>query len=565
MRSIRMGGRRPKSRRAAIDARKEAPDGDLVLVTAITPTPAGEGKTTTTIGLTQALQGLGHRAISATREPSLGPVFGVKGGAAGGGYAQVLPMEDINLHFTGDFAAISAAHNLLAAMLDNHLHQGNALGIDARRVLWRRAIDMNDRSLHGIVAGLGGRTRGVPRETGFDITPASEVMAVLCLARDLEDLKARFARIAVAERRPGDYVTAADLTAHPAMAILMREALLPNLVQNLEGGPALIHGGPFGNIAHGCNSLVATRLALKLADLVVTEAGFGADLGAEKFFNIKCPAGGLRPRVAVLVATVRALKLHGGANKRDLASEDLEALRAGMPNLAAHAENLRKFGVPVVIAVNRFPTDTDAEVETVMAAAEGLGAPAAVSTVFSDGGSGGEALARQVVATLAKGEDDFKPLYEAEAPLTEKIETVAREIYGADGVDYAAGRGAALAAAGPRCGSGLPGVHGEDAVLAVGQPVVAGAAERVPGHGAGRAVVGGGGVRGAADGRHSDYAGAAPAAVCGGYGYCGRREDQRAGLVSLKEPLQNSGLVARKTPHRIRPKTADPAVPQKRG
>ena len=433
------GRTKAKITREAIDARRDAPDGDLILVTAITPTPAGEGKTTTTIGLTQALQRLGHRAISATREPSLGPVFGVKGGAAGGGYAQVLPMEDINLHFTGDFAAISAAHNLLAAMLDNHLHQGNALGIDPRRVLWRRVIDMNDRALHSIVAGLGGRTRGVPRETGFDITPASEVMAVLCLARDLDDLKARFARIAVAERKPGDYVTAADLGAHPAMAILMREAVLPNLVQNLEGGPALIHGGPFGNIAHGCNSLVATRLALKLADLVVTEAGFGADLGAEKFFNIKCPAGGLRPRVAVLVATVRALKLHGGANRRDLASEDLDALRAGLPNLDGHAENLRKFGVPVVIAVNRFPTDTDAEVDAVVAAAEGLGAPAAVSTVFSNGSAGGEDLARKVMATLAKGEDDFKPLYESEAPLTEKIETVAREIYGADGVDYAAG------------------------------------------------------------------------------------------------------------------------------
>ena len=433
------GRTKAKVSRAAIDARKDEPDGDLILVTAVTPTPAGEGKTTTTIGLTQALQRLGHRALSATREPSLGPVFGVKGGAAGGGYAQVLPMEDINLHFTGDFAAISAAHNLLAAMLDNHLHQGNALGIDARRVLWRRAIDMNDRALYNIVVGLGGRTRGVPRETGFDITPASEVMAVLCLARDLNDLKDRFARITVAERRPGDYVTAADLAAHPAMAILMREAVLPNLAQNLEGGPALIHGGPFGNIAHGCNTLVATRLALKLADLVVTEAGFGADLGAEKFFNIKCPAGGLRPRMAVLVATVRALKLHGGANRRDLASEDLDALDAGMPNLEAHAENLRKFGVPVVIAVNRFPTDTDAEVDAVLAAAEKLGAPAAVSTVFSDGGAGGEELARTVVATLKKGGDNFKPLYEPEASLTEKIETVAREIYGADGVDYAAG------------------------------------------------------------------------------------------------------------------------------
>ena len=433
------GRTKAKITRAAIDARRGAPDGDLILVTAITPTPAGEGKTTTTIGLTQALQRLGHRAISATREPSLGPVFGVKGGAAGGGYAQVLPMEDINLHFTGDFAAISAAHNLLAAMLDNHLHQGNALGIDARRVLWRRVIDMNDRALHSMVIGLGGRTRGVPRESGFDITPASEVMAVLCLAHDLADLKARFARIAVAERKPGDYVTAADLSAHPAMAILMREAVLPNLVQNLEGGPALIHGGPFGNIAHGCNSLIATQLALKLADLVVTEAGFGADLGAEKFFNIKCPAGGLRPRVAVLVATVRALKLHGGANRRDLASENLDALRAGMPNLEAHTENLRKFGVPVVIAVNRFPTDTDAEVAAVMAAADGLGSPAAVSTVFSDGGAGGEDLARKVVATLEAGENDFKPLYEPEASLTEKIETVARDIYGADGVDYAAG------------------------------------------------------------------------------------------------------------------------------
>ncbi len=433
------GRTKAKITRAAIDARGDSPDGDLVLVTAITPTPAGEGKTTTTIGLTQALQRLGHHAISATREPSLGPVFGVKGGAAGGGYAQVLPMEDINLHFTGDFAAISAAHNLLAAMLDNHLHQGNALGIDARRVLWRRVIDMNDRALHSMVIGLGGRTRGVPRESGFDITPASEVMAVLCLARDLEDLKARFARIAVAERKPGDYVTAADLSAHPAMAILMRDALLPNLVQNLEGGPALIHGGPFGNIAHGCNSLVATQLALKLADLVVTEAGFGADLGAEKFFNIKCPAGGLRPRVAVLVATVRALKMHGGASKRDLASENLNALRGGMPNLQAHAENLRKFGVPVVIAVNRFPTDTDAEVDAVMAAADAMGTPAAVSTVFSAGSAGGEELARKVVATLEKDEDDFRPLYEPEASLTEKIEIVAREIYGADGVDYAAG------------------------------------------------------------------------------------------------------------------------------
>ena len=424
---------------AAVAARQGAPDGDLVLVTAITPTPAGEGKTTTTIGLTQALQRLGRRAISATREPSLGPVFGVKGGAAGGGYAQVVPMEDINLHFTGDFAAVSAAHNLLAAMLDNHLHQGNQLNIDARRVLWRRVMDMNDRALHGIVVGLGGRTRGVPRESGFDITPASEVMAILCLARDLEDLKERCGRIAVADRGRGAYVTAAELEAQGAMAVLLRDAVQPNLVQNLEGGPALIHGGPFGNIAHGCNTLIATRLALKLADLVVTEAGFGADLGAEKFFNIKCPAGGLRPKAAVLVATVRALKMHGGVGRRDLKAENLEALRAGLPNLEAHAANIRKFGVPLVVAVNRFPTDTDAEVDAVMAAAEAMGAPAAVSNGFSEGGAGAEELALKVLETLATGGAKFAPLYEPEATLTEKIEVVAREVYGADGVDYAAG------------------------------------------------------------------------------------------------------------------------------
>ena len=423
----------------AMASRQDAPDGDLVLVTAITPTPAGEGKTTTTIGLTQALQRLGHRAISATREPSLGPVFGVKGGAAGGGYAQVVPMEDINLHFTGDFAAVSAAHNLLAAMLDNHLHQGNQLDIDARRVLWRRVMDMNDRALHGIVVGLGGRTRGVPRESGFDITPASEVMAILCLARDLQDLKERCGRIAVADRGRGAYVTAAELEAQGAMAALLRDAVQPNLVQNLEGGPALIHGGPFGNIAHGCNTLIATRLALKLAGLVVTEAGFGADLGAEKFFNIKCPAGGLRPKAAVLVATVRALKMHGGVGRRDLKAENLEALRAGLPNLEAHAANIRKFGVPLVVAVNRFPTDTDAEVDAVMASAEAMGAPAAVSNGFSEGGAGAEELALKVLETLAAGDGGFAPLYEPEATLTEKIEVIAREVYGADGVDYAAG------------------------------------------------------------------------------------------------------------------------------
>ena len=450
------GRTKAKVTNAAMQTRVTGRDGSLVLVTAVTPTAAGEGKTTTTIGLTQALQRLGHRAISATREPSLGPVFGVKGGAAGGGFAQVVPMEDINLHFTGDFAAITAAHNLLAAMLDNHLHRGNELGIDARRVLWRRVIDMNDRALYRIVTGLGGRARGVPRETGFDITPASEIMAILCLARDLEDLKERFARIAIADRGRGKYVTAGELDAQGAMAVLMRDAVLPNLVQNLEGGPALIHGGPFGNIAHGCNSLIATQLALKLADIVVTEAGFGADLGAEKFFNIKCPAGGLRPRLAVLVATVRALKLHGGADRRKLAVEDLESLQRGMPNLMAHTENMRKFGIPVVIAVNRFPTDTDAEISVVVSASQAMGATAEVSTVFSDGGKGGEALAERVVATLESGEGSFKPLYESGAPLVEKIETVAREIYGADGVDYADGSDRTLRRLDKGVASGFP-------------------------------------------------------------------------------------------------------------
>ena len=435
------GNAKAKVTGAAIRTREDQVDGSLVLVTAITPTPAGEGKTTTTVGLTQALQRMGHRAISATREPSLGPVFGVKGGAAGGGFAQVVPMEDINLHFTGDFAAVTAAHNLLSAMLDNHLHQGNKLGIDARRVLWRRVMDMNDRSLYRVVTGLGGRKRGVPRETGFDITPASEVMAILCLARDLQDLKQRFSEIAVADLGRGEYVKAGDLNAQGAMAILMRDAVLPNLVQNLEGGPALIHGGPFGNIAHGCNSLISTRLGLKLADITVTEAGFGADLGAEKFFNIKCPAGDLNPRVAVLVATVRALKLHGGANRRDLAVEDIESLQQGFPNMKGHVENIQKFGVPVVVAINRFPTDTDAEVAALERCAESMGVSCAVSTVFSDGGKGGEELAGRVLKVLDSGEGAFRPLYEPETPLREKIEIVANQIYGADGVDYLGGSG----------------------------------------------------------------------------------------------------------------------------
>ena len=433
------GRHKAKIRASAMESRASAPDGKLILVTAISPTPAGEGKTTTTVGLGQALQRLGLRAITAIREPSLGPVFGVKGGAAGGGYAQVVPMEDINLHFTGDFAAVTAAHNLLAAMLDNHLHQGNALGIDARRVLWRRVIDMNDRALYQLVVGLGGRSRGVPRETGFDITPASEIMAILCLARDLSDLKERLAAVLVADLGRGKFVRAGDLNAAGAMAILMRDAVLPNLVQNLDQGPALVHGGPFGNIAHGCNSLIATRLGLKLADYVVTEAGFGADLGAEKFFDIKCRAGGLAPDAAVLVATVRALKMHGGLSKRELGAENLAALERGLPNLQAHLENLRKFGVPVIVAVNRFPTDSEAELAAVVRAAESLGAPASISAVHADGAEGGRDLAARVVELAADGGGAFAPLYDADLPLIEKIDVIAREIYGADGVDYAGG------------------------------------------------------------------------------------------------------------------------------
>ena len=450
------GSHKAKIGMAAIDARDDEPDGKLILVTAITPTPAGEGKTTTTVGLGQALQKLGYRAVTAIREPSLGPVFGIKGGATGGGYAQVVPMEDINLHFTGDFAAVTAAHNLLAAMLDNHLQQGNALDIDPRRVLWRRAIDMNDRALHSIVIGLGGRSRGVPRETGFDITPASEIMAVLCLASDRADLKERLGRIVVADRGRGNYVRARDLGAQGAMAVLLRDAVRPNLVQNLEQGPSLIHGGPFGNIAHGCNSLIATRLGLKLADYVVTEAGFGADLGAEKFFDIKCRVGDLRPATTVLVVTLRALKLHGGLKRGELLEEDLGALGRGLPNLEAHLENLAKFGVPPIVAINRFPTDTEAEVSAVVKASEALGAPTAVSTVFMHGADGGRDLARLVVETADRGSSDFRPLYDVDLSLSEKIEILAREIYGADGVDYTDGVGPRLRRLDRGLAKGLP-------------------------------------------------------------------------------------------------------------
>ena len=450
------GSHKAKIGMPAIDARDNEPDGKLILVTAITPTAAGEGKTTTTVGLGQALQKLGHRAVTAIREPSLGPVFGIKGGAAGGGYAQVVPMEDINLHFTGDFAAVTAAHNLLAAMLDNHLQQGNALDIDPRRVLWRRAIDMNDRALHSIVIGLGGRSRGVPRETGFDITPASEIMAVLCLASDRADLKERLGRIVVADRGRGNYVRARDLGAQGAMAVLLRDAVLPNLVQNLEQGPSLIHGGPFGNIAHGCNSLIATRLGLKLADYVVTEAGFGADLGAEKFFDIKCRAGDLHPAATVLVVTLRALKLHGGLKRGELLEENLDALGKGLPNLEAHLENLAKFGVPAIVAINRFPTDTEAEVSAVVKASEALGTPTAVSTVFMHGADGGRDLARLVVETADRDSSDFRPLYDLDLSLSEKIEIVAREIYGADGVDYTDGVGPRLRRLDRGLAKGLP-------------------------------------------------------------------------------------------------------------
>ena len=411
------------------------PDGKLILVTAINPTPAGEGKTTTTIGLGDALRKLGQRTMIALREPSLGPVFGVKGGAAGGGYAQVVPMEDINLHFTGDFHAIGAANNLLAAMLDNHIHQGNALGIDPRRITWRRAVDMNDRQLRNITDGLGGPANGVPREDGFDITVASEIMAVLCLASDITDLKARLARIIVGYTRDGKPVTAGDLKAQGAMAALLKDALKPNLVQTLEGTPALVHGGPFANIAHGCNSVTATRMALKLGDYVVTEAGFGADLGAEKFLDIKCRLAGLKPDAVVIVATVRALKYHGGVEKADLNIENLTALEAGLPNLLQHVENITQvYGLPAVVAINRFPTDTEAELALVRDRVAALGANVALSEVWGKGSEGGIELANEVMR-LCGQPNDFRFSYETEASIPEKLNAIAQKIYHADGVD----------------------------------------------------------------------------------------------------------------------------------
>lgn len=422
---------------------KDRKDGRLVLVTAINPTPAGEGKTTVTTGLGQAMAKIGKKAVIALREPSLGPVFGVKGGAAGGGYSQVLPMEDINLHFTGDMHAITAANNLLCALLDNHIHQGNSLNIDPRRILIKRCLDMNDRELRNIVAGLGGRINGVPREDGFVITVATEIMAILCLASDLMDLKRRFGEILVAYTYSGEPVYAKDLKAEGAMTALMKDAVMPNLVQTLEGTPAIMHGGPFANIAHGCNSVRATRLALKLADYCITEAGFGSDLGAEKFFDIKCRLSGLKPSAVVLVATVRALKYNGGVPKAELSAENLEALEKGVANLKAHIENMRKYQVPVVVAINRFLSDSDRELQLIEKTCADCGANFAMTEVFAKGGEGGKALAQKVVAACEKP-SNFTPIYSGQLTIAEKVETLAKEIYGADGVTYTAAAQKAL-------------------------------------------------------------------------------------------------------------------------
>ncbi len=410
-------------------------DGKLILVTAITPTPAGEGKTTTTIGLTDGLRRIGKNAVAALREPSLGPVFGIKGGAAGGGYAQVVPMEDINLHFTGDFHAIGAANNLLAAMLDNHIKQGNELNIDVRKITWKRCVDMNDRQLRNIVDGLGGTANGVPREDGFDITVASEIMAVLCLADSVTDLKERLARIIVGYTYDDAPVTCADLKAQGAMAALLKDAIKPNLVQTLEGTPALVHGGPFANIAHGCNSVIATRMALRLADYAVTEAGFGADLGAEKFLDIKCRTAGLTPSAVVVVATVRALKMHGGLDKKSLDTENTEALEKGIPNLLRHISNIKNvYKLPCTVAVNRFPTDTDREINFVIEKCRELGVNTVLSTVWADGGKGGEALAREVMRLCEEEKGDFTYSYELSDSIEEKIAAVVKKVYGGKGI-----------------------------------------------------------------------------------------------------------------------------------
>ncbi|WP_461487847.1 formate--tetrahydrofolate ligase [Phascolarctobacterium succinatutens] len=415
---------------------KDKKDGKLILVTAITPTPAGEGKSTTTVGLAQGLAKLGKKVIVALREPSLGPCMGIKGGAAGGGYSQVVPMEDINLHFTGDFHAITSAHMLLAAMLDNHIQQGNALNIDPRRIAWKRVVDMNDRELRNIVVGLGGKAHGVPRQDGFDITVASEVMAILCLASSLHDLKERLAKIIVAYDYNGNPVTAGQIKAQGAMAALLKDAVKPNLVQTLENVPAIIHGGPFANIAHGCNSVMATQTGMKLADYTITEAGFGADLGAEKFFDIKCRYAGLKPDATVIVATVRALKMHGGVPKTDLKTPNVEAVKKGLVNLEKHIENVQKFGVPCVVAINIFAQDTAEELEAVREHCAKHGVNVALSDVFAKGGEGGIDLAKEVIALAESGESKFAPIYPLDMSLKGKIETIAKEIYGADGVNY---------------------------------------------------------------------------------------------------------------------------------
>ncbi len=417
------------------------PDGKLILVTAINPTPAGEGKTTMSVGLAEAMAKIGKNAVLALREPSLGPVFGIKGGAAGGGYAQVVPMEDINLHFTGDMHAITAANNLLCALLDNHMQQGNALGIDQRRIMIDRCLDMNDRALRNVIVGLGGKVNGVPRQDGFRITVASEVMAILCLASDLTDLKERLGRILVAYTYDGNPVYARDLGAHGAMTALLKDALKPNLVQTLENTPAIMHGGPFANIAHGCNSVRATRLALKLGDYCITEAGFGADLGAEKFFDIKCRFAGLKPSCTVLVATIRALKYNGGVPKAELTTENVEALKKGIVNLKTHIENIHKFGVPVVVAINRFHTDTDAEIKVIKDFCAEMGVEVSLAEIFAKGGEGGTDLAEKVCATIEKCDGcqtNFKPLYDEKLPIKEKIGIIANEIYRADGVNFTA-------------------------------------------------------------------------------------------------------------------------------
>lgn len=416
---------------------KNGPDGKLVLVTAINPTPAGEGKTTTSVGLADAFHKLGHKVAVALREPSLGPCFGLKGGAAGGGYAQVVPMEDINLHFTGDFHAITTAHNLLAAVIDNHIQQGNALDIDVRRVAWKRVLDLNDRALRNVVIGLGGKAHGVPRETGFDITVASEMMAILCLASDLEDMKKRLGEIVVAYSRDGRAIRADELNVTGALTLLFKDAIKPNLVQTLEGTPALIHGGPFANIAHGCNSVMATKFALKFADIAITEAGFGADLGAEKFLDIKCRFAGIHPDAVVIVATVRALKMHGGVPKTELGKVYMAALEKGLANLTKHIENVHKFGLPAVVAINAFPTDTKEELDFVEEKCNALGASVALSQVWAKGGEGGVELAEKVLEAM-KQPADFHYMYEVEQSIPEKIEAIAKAIYGADGVDFTA-------------------------------------------------------------------------------------------------------------------------------